>query len=51
MVEQNLLSHIAQAEKQTKGITLQDLRWGSWMNHILTNEVDCTGRTFQLLRD
>jgi hypothetical protein len=26
------------------------LRWGSWMNHILTNEIDCTGRTFQLLR-
>ena len=26
------------------------LRWGSWMNHILTNEIDCSGRTFQLLR-
>jgi hypothetical protein len=26
------------------------LRWGSWMNHILTNEIDCTGRTLQLLK-
>ena len=26
------------------------LRWGSWMSHILMNEIDCTGRTLQIIR-
>ena len=26
------------------------LRWGSWMTHILMNEIDCTGRTLQIIR-
>ena len=26
------------------------LRWGSWMSHVLMNEIDCTGRTLQIVR-
>lgn len=44
-----IISHRPNGESGQGNYTT-GLRWGAWMGHILTNEIDCTGRTLQLIR-